>query len=122
MRILLLLLVAFPLLAQEREIQRELIQRQQQSDAFLLQLRQSQELLRVAPAKRTHVETRQVSERQALDNLNEKQLREPFLQRTDDERRPFLSPVVEVPAPAVPPPPPLKPRLEDNVDVIGTPR
>jgi hypothetical protein len=128
MRILLLLLVAFPLFAQEREIQRELIQRQQQSDTFLLQLRQSQDLLRVAPARRPAVEARQLSERQALENVSEQQLREvkaetPFQpqerQRADDERRPFLSPVIEVPAPAIPPPPPLKPRLEGNVDVIG---
>ena len=45
----LLLLAAAPLHAQDQDIQKQLLQRQQQSDAFLLQLRQSQERLRVAP-------------------------------------------------------------------------
>ena len=42
-RALLLLLAAPAVLAQHQEIQKQLIQRQQQSDAFTLQLRQSQE-------------------------------------------------------------------------------
>jgi hypothetical protein len=95
--------VAFPACAQEQEIQKQLIQRQQQSDAFSLQLRQSQETLKAPPSARPELETRQLSERQRLENVSEKQLRDvrpdtpqelrPIeRQRADDERRPLTIP------------------------------
>ena len=71
-----LVVLAFPVSAQDQDIQRQLIQRQQQSDSFTLQLRQSQELLKVPPAKRQEAESRQLEERQRLYSLNEKQLRD----------------------------------------------
>lgn len=79
MRISLLLLIASPALAQDQAIQRELIQRQQQSEQFNLQLRQSIEAAKVPPgdaARRMEVETRQLGERQRLENVSERQLRE----------------------------------------------
>jgi len=79
MRIALLLLIASPALAQDQAIQRELIQRQQQSEQFNLQLRQSIEASKVPPgdaARRMEVETRQLGERQRLENVGERQLRE----------------------------------------------
>ena len=102
----LLFLVTAPLHAQDQEIQKQLIQRQQQSDAFTLQLRQSQERLQVSPSdlKRLHeLEARQIGERQRLENLSEKQLREmkpdtpqdlrPIEhQRAADERAPLTVP------------------------------
>ena len=105
MRIALLLLatLALPALAQDADIQKQLIQRQQQSDAFTLQLRQSQEALKVPPAGRPAMEARQHAERVRLDDLSEKQLREVRAdspqelrpierQRADDERRPLTIP------------------------------
>jgi len=62
----LLLLVALPALAQEQEVQRALVQRDQQSAEFALQLRQSQE----APSP-SHL-----AERQRLENLSAQQLLE----------------------------------------------
>lgn len=79
MRIALLLLLASPALAQDQAIQRELIQRQQQSEQFNLQLRQSIESSKVPPgdaARRMEVETRQLGERQRLENVSGRQLRE----------------------------------------------
>ena len=135
MRFLALLLAgtALPALAQDAEIQKQLIQRQQQSDAFTLQLRQSQEALKVPPAARSAMEARQLVERVRLDNVSDQQLREVRpetptalrpIERTrgDAERLPFLSPVVEIPVRAPPPPPPLQPSLKGNVDVIDAPR
>jgi hypothetical protein len=135
MRILLFLLttVALPAFAQNADIQKQLIQRQQQSDAFTLQLRQSQDALKAAPAARSALEARQLSERVRLDNVSDQQLREvrpetpaalrPIeRQRADDERRPFLSPIVEIPLRTAPPPAPLQPSLKGNVDVIESPR
>lgn len=74
-----LLILASPVLAQDQAIQRELIQRQQQSDQFNLQLRQSIEASKVPPAdaaRRMEVETRQLGERQRLENVSERQLRD----------------------------------------------
>lgn len=74
-----LLFLASPALAQDQAIQRELIQRQQQSDQFNLQLRQSIEASKVPPRdsqRRMEVETRHLGERQRLENLSERQLRE----------------------------------------------
>ncbi len=79
MRTALLLLLASPALAQDQAIQRELLQRQQQSEKFNLQLRQSIEASKVPPgnaARRMEVETRQLGERQRLENVSERQLRE----------------------------------------------
>jgi hypothetical protein len=74
-----LLLLASPAFAQDQAIQRELIQRQQQSDQFNLQLRQSIEASKVPPGdsqRRMEVETRQLGERQRLENVSERQLRD----------------------------------------------
>ena len=79
MRMALLLLAAGPALAQDQATQRELIQRQQQSEQFNLQLRQSIEASKVPPsdtARRMEVETRQLGERQRLENVSGRQLRE----------------------------------------------
>jgi hypothetical protein len=108
MRCLLFLLAAVtvPALAQEAEIQKQLLQRQQQSDAFLLQLRQSQERLKASPGdlkRMQDLDMRQTSERQRLDNVSERQLLEvkpdtpqemrPIeRQRAADERAPLTIP------------------------------
>ncbi len=131
--ILLPVLIALPALAQDADIQKLLIQRQQQSDAFTLQLRQTQEALKVAPAARAALEARQHAESVRLDNVSDKQLREVSAdtpqelraverQRASDERRPFFSPVVELPFKPAPPSPPLQPSLKGYVDVIDAPR
>jgi multidrug resistance efflux pump len=102
----LLLLAAAQALAQDEEIQKQLIQRQQQSDSFTLQLRQSQERLQVAPGdlkRQQELDARQLGERQRLDNVSAKQLvdvkpdtpqelRPIERQRADDERRPLTAP------------------------------
>ena len=102
----LFLLAAAPSLAQDAEIQKQLIQRQQQSDAFLLQLRQSQEAARLPPGDlkaRQELESRQTGERQRLEAVSERQLREvkpdpaqelrPVeRQRAADERAPLTIP------------------------------
>jgi hypothetical protein len=89
------------------------MQRQQQTDRFNQQLRQSQERLGVPPGdarRQQELDARQLSERQRLENVGEQQLREvrpetpqslrPYeRQKADDERR----------ALAVPPEVPLKP-------------
>ena len=102
----LLVALALPASAQDPGIQKTLIQRQQQSDAFTLQLRQSQERLQ-APAgdlkRQRELDARQVSETQALENLGQQQLRDvkpdtpqelrPYeRQKTEDERRPLTVP------------------------------
>ncbi len=90
--------------AQDPGVQRALIQRDQQSAAFGLQLRQSQEALKVTPANRANLESRQLSDRQRLDNMGEKQLLElkpdapdslrPYeRQKAGDERRPIVVPI-----------------------------
>jgi hypothetical protein len=132
--VLLCLLAALPASAQDQAVQRALIQRQQQSDAFSLQLHQSQELLAVPASGKQAAESRQFSERQRLDNLNAQQLRDvrpelsPELrpyerQAADGERRRFISPIVEVPAPSSPASPPakLEPSLKGNVTPIAAP-
>ena len=105
MPLLLLALVA-PAFAQEQAVQRELIRRQQQSDAFALQLRQSQQLLEVAPGNfklRQEIESRHLGEQQQLENVSERQLRDltpdtpqelrPYeRQKSEEERRPIAVP------------------------------
>lgn len=103
-RVLLLALFPVSAIAQDAGIQRQLIQRQQQSDGFALQLRQSQEALKTAPAQRPELQARQFSERQRFDNLSEIQLQNvkpdtpealrPYeRQKADDERRQFTAPI-----------------------------
>ncbi len=103
---LLLLACAAPVFTQDADIQRQLIQRQQQSDAFLLQLRQSQEAVKLPPGDlkaRQALDSRQAGERQRLDAVSERQLREvkpdtpqelrPIeRQRAADERAPLTIP------------------------------
>lgn len=77
--VLLGVLFALPAFGQEQAIQRELIMRQQQSDAFTLQLRQSQQQLHIPPGdvrRRAEVETSQLLQRRELDNLSARQLTE----------------------------------------------
>lgn len=79
-----LLILASPVLAQDQAIQRELIQReliqrQQQSDQFNLQLRQSVEAWKVPPGdttRRMEMESRQLGERQRLQEMSDRQLRD----------------------------------------------
>jgi hypothetical protein len=124
---------SFFALAQNAEIQKQLILRDQQSADFALQLRQSQEALKVSPANRASFEARQLSERQRLENLNGKQLlevqrdipealRPQERQQLEADRRPFMSPIVEVPVQPAPPPVKMEPSLKGNVDVIEAPR
>jgi len=70
-RFLVLALVTAPALAQEQEIQRALIQRDQQSADFALRLKQSQEGVQPAPGDNRHL-----NERQRLENLSSQQLLE----------------------------------------------
>lgn len=119
--------------AQDQGVQRALILRDQQSAAFGLQLRQSQEVLGAPPASRATLESRQLRDRQQLYTLHEKQVLEvkpdtsdvvrPYeRQKADVESRPFRYPVVEVPVRRPTPPPPLQPSLKGNVDMIEAPR
>lgn len=114
-RAFLFLLCAAPAFAQDQGVQRQLMQRQQQTEAFNLQMRQSQEALKASSGDQRALEARQFSDRQRLDSLSEQQLRdvktdaqiEPQLrpyerQKADMERAPFRGPVMEVPVRPVP--------------------
>ena len=108
MRFLVLVLtgLSLPAFAQEQDLQRQIIQRQQQSDAFLLQLRQSQERLQLPPGdqkRMQELDARQTGERQRLEVVSERQLRDlkpdtpqelrPIeRQRAADERAPLTIP------------------------------
>lgn len=62
--------------AQDADVQRALMQRQQQSDEFALRLRQSQQRLELAPGdlnQQQTLDSRQLNERQALENLGAQQ-------------------------------------------------
>jgi hypothetical protein len=120
---LLLVCVIGPALAQDQGVQKQLIQRQQATDAFNLQMKQSQEALQASPADRRALESRQFSDRQRLDNFSEQQLRDVKLdappeyrpyerQRADMEREPFRGPVMEVPLRPVPKAEPILPVRE----------
>ncbi len=122
-----------PVSGQEQDIQRQLIQRQQQSDAFTLQLRQSQEALKAPPAAGPELEIRQLSERQRLENVSERQLREvgpdspkewrPYeRQKAEDERRPLTVPAGAITNRAKPEPLPLPSSPRGIVEVIDAPR
>ena len=108
--------LALPALGQNAEIQKELIQRQQAQDAFAQQLRQQQELVRIAPgdARRAQeFESRFLAERHRLENVSAAQLRDvkpetpealrpQERQRADDDRKPYVLPaggIVQVPPP-----------------------
>jgi len=117
---LLLLLLAAPAFAQDAGVQKELIQRQQRTDAFNLQLQQSQDALKSAPADRQSLDARQFSDRQRLYNLNEQQLRDvqaatpqelrPYERsKADMERQPFRGPIIEVPVQPAPKAEPILP-------------
>lgn len=68
-RTLSLLVCAAPAFAHDAEIQKQLLQRQQATDAFNLQMRQSQEALRASTGDRQALDTRQFSERHRLREL-----------------------------------------------------
>ena len=104
---ILLAALAAPALAQDQAVQRELIRRQQQSDAFSQQLLQSQQLLKVAPGdlgRRREIESRQLGERQRLEHATERQLLDvrpdtpqelrPYERlKAEDERRSLVAPI-----------------------------
>jgi len=99
--------VAVPAFAQDPAAQRELILRGQQSDAFVQQLHQSQQLLKIPPGdleRRRELESRHFGERQRLEQTNELQLRKirPDLpqelrpyerQKAEEERRVLIVPL-----------------------------
>ena len=85
--LLVLSLIPLAAAAQDENVHRELIRRQQQSDEFTQQLHQSLERAHVPPGDREarrRLETRQLEERQQLENLDAEQLR-----RAGDARPPF---------------------------------
>jgi hypothetical protein len=108
MRGILLLVAVLPFCAsgQDQAIQRSLIERGQQSDAFRLQLRQWQERLAVPPGevqRQQALEARQRNERARFDEVSERQLTEvkpetpaqlrPYeRQKAEEERRPLMAP------------------------------
>ena len=121
-----LFLAAAPALAQEQEVQRALIQRDQQSAGFAQQLRQSQEPVQPAPGDNRHL-----NERQRLENLSGQQLlnvdkdppqapRPYERQRAADERTFQLPPPVVRPGP-LPKPAPLPAQPAGIVDVVPAP-
>ena len=128
---LLLLFLAAPAFAQNADVQKELMQRQQQSDRFNQQLRQSQERLAVPPGdlrRQQEIDARQFSERQRLDNVSEQQLRDvrpetpqalrPYeRQKAEDERRALDRPLV----PPVQPAPAAEPILPSSDRIILEP-
>jgi multidrug resistance efflux pump len=125
-----------PVLAQDQGLQRQLIQRQQQSGAFQLQLRQSQERLQVPPGdlkRQQDLDARQVGERQRLDNVSARQLNEirsdtpqelrPYeRQKAEDERRPLTVPAKEPALRTGDEPRPLPASPRGIVQVIEAPR
>ncbi|HXZ52594.1 MAG TPA: hypothetical protein VEH51_11380 [Burkholderiales bacterium] len=93
--------------AQGSNVQQELIRRQQQSDEFSQQLRQSVERAKVPPGDlkgQQKLETRQLDERHQLENLDQQQLQRarqpgtppPFRpqerSRMQQERQPLVEP------------------------------
>jgi len=99
--VLVLALVTARALAQEQEVQRALIQRDQQSAGFAQQLKQSQEQVQPAPGDNRHL-----NERQRLENVSVQQLLDvekdppqaprPYeRQKAADERLLLFSPPVE---------------------------
>ena len=103
----LLALGALPALAQDQSVQRELLRRQQQSEAFTQQLQQSQQLLSVPPGdlvRRRELERKQFGERQRFEQTSDQQLRDvrsdmpqdlrPYERlKAEEDRRPLLVPL-----------------------------
>jgi len=108
-RLVAILLAAMttPALAQDQAVQRELIRRQQQSEAFTQQLLQSQQLLKIAPGdlgRRREIESRQLGERHRFEQATERQLldvrpdtpqelRPPERLTAEEERRDLIAPI-----------------------------
>ena len=102
-----LFVFAVPALAQDPAVQRDLMRRQQQSEAFTQQLYQSQQLLSVPPGdlvRRRELESKQFSERQRFEQTSEQQLRDvrsdlqqdlrPYERlKAEEERRPLIVPL-----------------------------
>src|SRR3970282_2059708 len=100
--------------AQDAEIQRELIRRDQQTDAFALELRQAQERSRIAPGdlqRRSELEAIQLRERQRLEGVSQRQLLDagrdtpqelrPYERsKAAQERQTLIAPAEPAPAPA----------------------
>ncbi len=138
MRVVLLLLslMALPALAQDQGLQRQIIQRQQQSDAFQLQLRQSQQRLQNPPEdirSQQELDARQFSEHQRLNNASARQLNDirpdtpqelrPYeRQKAEDERRPLTAPAQEPAQRTGDAPRPLPASPRGIVQVIEAPR
>lgn len=107
-----LVLVTAPAFAQEQEVQRALLQRDQQSAGFALQLKQSQEGTTPAPG-----DNRQLNERQRLENISIQQLLNvekdppqaprPYERQKAADERTFLLPPPVVRAQPLPKPAPL---------------
>lgn len=107
-----LLLISAPALAQEQEVQRALIQRDQQSSGFALQLRQSQERAQPAAGDNRHL-----NERQRLENVSGQQLLNvdkdppqaprPYERQKAADERTFMLPPPVVRAQPLPKPLPL---------------
>ncbi len=109
------MLLALPAFAQDQSIQRELVLRQQQSEAFSLQLRQSQQMMQVPAAdfrRRQELESSQLQQRQRLEEIGARQLRDVAVDtpeslrpqeraRFESERRPLLVAPGQPPAPVV---------------------
>jgi len=101
-----LALMPLAVAAQDAAVQRQLLLRAQQSDAFALQLRQSLERQQVAPAdpgRRQAPDSEQTFERNRLDDVSQRQLLEAERnsprnlrayerQKAADERRPLAAP------------------------------
>jgi hypothetical protein len=110
--ILLILTISAPALAQEQAVQRALIQRDQQSSGFALQLKQSQEQVQPAPGDNRHL-----NERQRLENLSGQQLLNvekdppqaprPYERQKAADERTFMLPPPAVRAQPLPKPLPL---------------
>jgi hypothetical protein len=134
--LLLLATLTLPAFAQDQGLQRQLIQRQQQSDAFQLQLRQSQERMQVPPGDLKHLQeldARQLGERQRLDNISTRQLNEIRAdapqdlrsyerQKAEEERRPLTVTTKEIPPRTGDEPKPLPASPRGIVQVIEAPR
>jgi len=131
-----LALLAIPAFAQDQGIQRELMLRQQNTEAFQLQLHQSQERLQVAPGdlrRQQEFDARQFSERQRFDAVSDRQrgeiradtpqeLRPYELQKAADERRPYVLPLGKILRKSDDPVRPLPGLPKGNVDAIEAPR
>jgi hypothetical protein len=110
--ILFFLAISAPAFAQEQEVQRALIQRDQQSSGFALQLKQSQEQVQPAPGDNRHL-----NERQRLENLSGQQLLNvdkdppqaprPYERQKAADERTFMLPPPVVRAQPLPTPLPL---------------